>query len=124
MLKPFGAFSLSSGSLFSAVASGGDGTGASFAAAGLLSGRPISGEPGGSAAAAGAAAGAGVAAAEAGAGAGAGVAAGAGAGAGVACGCWDIAVVARRASGAARNVPHGTRPIITFHPSAEDRSLP
>src|ERR1700733_13946159 len=98
MLKPFGAFSLSSGSLFSAVASGGDGTGASFAAAGLPSGRPINGEPGGSAAAAGAAAGAGAAAAGAGAGAGAapalgggggsgaGVAAGAGAGAGIAAG--------------------------------------
>src|ERR1700692_2812608 len=90
MLKPFGAFNLSSGSLFSAVASGGAGTGASVAAAGLLSGRPISGEPGGSAAAAGAAgagaaaagAGAGVGAAAAGAGAGAGVAAGAGAAAG------------------------------------------
>src|ERR1700730_1013884 len=53
MLKPFGAFNLSSGSLFSAVASGGAGTGASFAAAGLLSGRPISGEPGGNAGAAG-----------------------------------------------------------------------
>src|ERR1700726_1288383 len=53
MLKPFGAFNLSSGSLFSAVASGGAGTGASFAAAGLPSRRPISGEPGGSAAAAG-----------------------------------------------------------------------
>src|SRR5580693_1910453 len=139
MLKPFGAFSLSSGSLFSAVASGGDGTGASFAAAGLLSGRPISGEPGGSAAAAGAAAGAGAAAAGAGAGAGAGVAAGAGvgsgaaAGAGVAaaaggcagasCGCWASAVVARSASVAASNVPRGTRLVIVFLPSAEVRSL-
>src|SRR5580692_10481986 len=134
MLKPLGAFSLSSGSLFSAVASGGDGTGASFAAAGLLSGRPISGEPGGSAAAAGAAAGAGAAATGAGAGAGAGVAAGAGAGAGVAagagacagasCGCWASAVVARKASVAASNVPRGTRLVIVFLPSAEVRSLP
>src|SRR5580692_9530150 len=144
MLKPFGAFSLSSGSLFSAVASGGDGTGASFAAAGLLSGRPISGEPGGSAAAAGAAAGAGAAAAGAGAGAGAGVAAGAGAGsgagvaagagagiaagagacAGVSCGCWASAVVARSASVAASNVPRGTRRVIIFLPSAKVRSLP
>ena len=143
MLKPFGALSLSSGSLFSAVASGGAGTGASFAAAGLLSGRPISGEPGGSAAAAGAA-GAGAAAAGAGAGAGAGVAAGAGAGvaagvaagagagvaagagacAGVSCGCWASAVVARRASVAASNVPRGTRLVIVFLPSAEVRSLP
>src|SRR6202012_2166085 len=49
MLKPFGALSLSSGILSAVVASGGDGTGASFSAAGLLSGRPISGEPGGSA---------------------------------------------------------------------------
>src|ERR1700719_1856591 len=150
MLKPLGAFSLSSGSLFSAAASGGAGTGASLAAAGLLSGRPISGEPGGSAAAAGAAgagaaaagagavagaaavgagAGAGVAAG-AGAGSGAGVAAGAGAGiaagagacAGVSCGCWASAVVARRASVAASNVPRGTRRVITFLPSAEVRS--
>src|ERR1700722_18343775 len=140
MLKPLGAFSLSSGSLFSAVASGGDGTGASFAAAGLLPGRPISGEPGGSAAAAGAAAGAAAAgagagagvAAGAGAGSGAGVAAGAGAGiaagagacAGVSCGCWASAVVARRASVAASNVPRGTRLFIVFLPSAEVRSLP
>src|SRR5580704_17477826 len=132
MLKPFGALSLSSGNLSSAAASGGAGTGASFAAAGLLSGRPISGEPGGSAAAAGAAAGAGVAAAGAGAGAGAGVAAGAGAGiaagagacAGVSCGCWASAVVARRASVAASNVPRGTRRVITFLPSVEVRSLP
>src|SRR5580692_9620843 len=138
MLKPLGAFSLSSGSLFSAVASGGDGTGASFAAAGLLSGRPISGEPGGSAAAAGAAAGAGAAAAGAGAGAGAGVAVGAGAGsgagagvvaaagacAGASCGCWASAVVARSASVAASNVPRGTRLFITFLPSTEVRSLP
>src|SRR5580704_18244459 len=139
MLKPFGACSLSSGSLFSAVASGGDGTGASFAAAGLVSGRPISGEPGGSAAAAGAA-GTGAAAAGAGAGAGVGVAAGAGvgsgaaAGAGVAaaaggcagasCGCWASAVVARSASVAASNVPRGTRLVIVFLPSAEVRSLP
>src|ERR1700690_1897948 len=143
MLNPFGAFSLSSGSLSSAAASGGAGAGASLAAAGLLSGRPISGEPGGSAAAAGAAAGAGAAAAGAGAGAGAGVAAGAcaGSGAGVAagagacavgagacaggsCGCWAMAVVARRASVAASNVPRGTRRVITFLPSVEVRSLP
>src|ERR1700731_16573 len=150
MLKPLGALSLSSGSLFSAVASGGAGTGASLAAAGLLSGRPISGGPGGSAAAAGAAgagaaaagagAGAGAAAAGAGAGAGAGVAAGAGVGsgagagagvaagagacAGVSCGCWARAVVARRANVAASNVPRGTRRIITFLPNAEGRSQP
>src|ERR1700722_4516214 len=141
MLKPLGAFSLSSGSLFSAVASGGDGTGASFAAAGLLSGRPISGEPGGSAG--GAAAGAAATGAGAGAGAGAGggsgagagvgsgagvaagaVAAGAGACAGASCGCWASAVVARRASVAASNVPRGTRRVIVFLPSAEVRSLP
>src|SRR5580658_2313501 len=137
MLKPLGALSLSSGSLFSAVASGGDGTGASFAAAGLLSGRPISGEPGGSAAAAGAAAGAGAAAAGAGAGARAGVAAGAGAGSGAGAGiaagagacagascCWASAVVARSARVAASNVPRDTRLIITFLPSAEVRSQP
>src|SRR5580704_10242477 len=132
MLKPLGAFSLSSGSLFSAVASGGDGTGASFAAAGLLSGRPISGEPGGSA---GGAAGAAATGAGAGAGAGAGVgsgagvaagavAAGAGACAGVSCGCWASAVVASIASVAASNVPRGTRLFITFLPNAEVRSLP
>src|ERR1700730_17081102 len=144
MLKPFGAFSLSSGSLFSAVASGGAGTGARFAAGGFPSGRPMSGEPGGSAAAAGAAAGAGAAAAGAGAGAGAGVAAGAGVGsgagvaagagagiaagagacAGVSCVGWASAVVARRANVAASNVPRGTRRVIVFLPSAEVRSLP
>src|SRR5215472_15055667 len=57
MLKPAGTFSFAAGSLSAAVGSGGGATGASFCAA-SLSGRPISGEPGGSAgAAAGAAAG-------------------------------------------------------------------
>ena len=73
---------------------------------------------GAGAAAAGAGAGAGAAAAGAGqaperalrgAGAGAGWRAGAGACAGVSCGCWASAVVARRASVAASNVPRGTR---------------
>src|ERR1700738_3234107 len=56
MLKPAGTLSFANGNLSAAVVSGGDATGASFAAA-SLSGRPIRGEPGGSAgAAAGAAA--------------------------------------------------------------------
>src|ERR1700736_1072770 len=56
MLKPAGTLSFANGNLSAAVGSGGDATGASFAAA-SLSGRPIRGEPGGSAgAAAGAAA--------------------------------------------------------------------
>src|SRR5262245_41045142 len=49
-LKPFGALILSSGSLSAAAASGGAGTGASFCAPGV-SGRPMSGEPGGNGAA-------------------------------------------------------------------------
>src|ERR1700722_15922852 len=48
MLKPAGTLSLASGSLSAAVANGGPETGASFAAA-SPSGRPIKGEPGGSA---------------------------------------------------------------------------
>src|SRR5580692_12015797 len=65
MLKPGGSLSFAVGSLSVAAASGGEATGASLAAA-SPSGRPISGEPGGSAGAAagaaGAAAGAGAAA--------------------------------------------------------------
>src|SRR6202035_3269836 len=62
MLKPVGTLSLAIGNLSTAAGSGGGATGASFAAASLLSGRPIRGEPGGSgAAAAGAAAAGGVA---------------------------------------------------------------
>src|SRR6201996_9501093 len=51
MLKPAGTLSLSSGSLSGAAASGGPATGASLAAA-SPSGRPINGDPGGSAGAA------------------------------------------------------------------------
>src|SRR5262245_53366633 len=50
MVKPFGALSLSSGSLSAAVGIGGGATGASFFAP-SVSGRPISGEPGGNGAA-------------------------------------------------------------------------
>jgi hypothetical protein len=53
MLKPAGTFSFAVGSLSAAVGSGGGATGASFCAA-SLSGRPSSGEPGGSGDAAGA----------------------------------------------------------------------
>src|SRR3984893_6310887 len=92
MVKPGGSLSFVVGNLSTAAAIGGATTGASFAAA-SLSGRPIRGEPGGSAglaAATGAAAGA---AAAAGAGAGAAAGAGAGAAAGVSAagglaGCW------------------------------------
>src|SRR5262249_6446349 len=63
ILKPAGTFSLAVGSLSAAAGIGGGAIGASFAAASLSAGRPISGEPGGSgAAAAGAADGAGLAA--------------------------------------------------------------
>src|SRR4030088_2603421 len=65
MLKPGGSLSFAIGSLSAAAAIGGPTTGASLAAAALLSGRPIIGDPGGSAgaaAAAGAELGAGVAA--------------------------------------------------------------
>src|SRR5919109_2409544 len=50
MLKPFGALSLSIGSLSAAVATGGGATGGSFFAA-SVAGRPIKGEPGGGGAA-------------------------------------------------------------------------
>src|SRR6478609_2075732 len=56
MLNPGGSLSLAVGNLSAAAGSGGGATGASFAAAGFPSGRPINGEPGGSGAA-GAAAG-------------------------------------------------------------------
>src|SRR5689334_10097328 len=56
MLKPGGSLSLAVGSLSAAAGNGGGATGASFAAAGFPSGRPINGEPGGNGAA-GAAAG-------------------------------------------------------------------
>src|SRR6266487_4813281 len=46
IVKPFGALSLSIGSLSAAVATGGGATGASFFAA-SVSGRPVKGEPGG-----------------------------------------------------------------------------
>src|SRR5437870_11634437 len=64
MLKPGGSLSFATGSLSAAAAIGGGATGASLAAAALFSGRPINGEPGGSAgdAAAAAALGAGAAA--------------------------------------------------------------
>src|ERR1700751_562980 len=63
MLKPGGTLSFAVGSLSAAAGIGGGAIGASFAAASLSAGRPISGEPGGSgAAAAGAADGAGLAA--------------------------------------------------------------
>src|SRR5450756_559899 len=52
MLKPAGTLSLASGNLSDAAAIGGAATGASFAAAALSAGRPIRGEPGGSAGAA------------------------------------------------------------------------
>src|ERR1700728_3697339 len=51
MLKPGGTFSFAVGNLSTAAAIGGAATGASFAAA-SLAGRPIMGEPGGSAGAA------------------------------------------------------------------------
>src|SRR3981081_4792741 len=57
MLKPGGSLSFAVGNLSSAAGIGGGATGASLAAASLSAGRPIRGEPGGSAgAAAGAAA--------------------------------------------------------------------
>src|SRR5215475_3889945 len=56
MLKPDASFSFPTGSLSGAAASGGGATGANFAAA-SLSGRPIIGDPGGSAGAAPAAGG-------------------------------------------------------------------
>src|ERR1700737_5302578 len=56
MLKPGGSLSFAVGNLSSAAGIGGGATGASFAAASLPAGRPIRGEPGGSAGAAGAAA--------------------------------------------------------------------
>src|SRR5450755_4933784 len=82
MLKPGGSLSWAVGSLSAAAGSGGGATGASLLAASLPSGRPISGEPGGSAGAAGAAIGAGAAGAAIGAGAAAGGAAAGGAEAG------------------------------------------
>src|SRR5262245_32533365 len=48
MLKPFGSLSLAVGSLSAGAASGGGATGASLAAFGFPSGRPINGDPGGS----------------------------------------------------------------------------
>src|SRR5882724_1716847 len=59
MLKPAGTLSFTVGDLSTAAAIGGGATGASLAAASLSAGRPIKGEPGGSAAAAGCAAAAG-----------------------------------------------------------------
>src|SRR5262252_790012 len=47
MLNPGGSLSLAVGNLSAAAGSGGGAIGASFAAAGLPSGRPINGEPGG-----------------------------------------------------------------------------
>src|SRR5437773_846956 len=52
MLKPAGTFSFAVGSLSGAAAIGGGATGASLAAASLPAGRPINGDPGGSAGAA------------------------------------------------------------------------
>src|ERR1700716_3371787 len=52
MLKPGGSLSFAVGNLSSAAGIGGGATGASLAAASLSAGRPISGEPGGSAGAA------------------------------------------------------------------------
>ena len=96
--------------MFSAVASGGDGTGASFAAAGLLSGRPISGEPGGSVVAAGA-----------------GVAAGAAAGADGAEACGGAICCAEAAAANKQSVPANSGPADTSSrheilPGAEVRS--
>src|SRR5258708_19667019 len=59
MLKPAGTLSFAVGNLSTAAAIGGGATGASLAAASLSAGRPIKGEPGGSAGAAGCAAAAG-----------------------------------------------------------------
>src|SRR6266545_7758774 len=59
MLKPAGTLSFAVGNVSSAAAIGGGATGASLAAASLSAGRPIKGEPGGSAGAAGCAAAAG-----------------------------------------------------------------
>src|SRR5258707_9442837 len=91
MLKPGGSLSWAFGNLSAAAGSGGAATGASFAAASLPSGRPINGDPGGSAGAAVGVA-AGIAAAGGGA---AGVAVAGGGAAGVAAaggadgaGCW------------------------------------
>src|SRR6185503_16374209 len=52
MLNPAGTFSFAVGSLSGAAGIGGGATGASLAAASLPAGRPISGDPGGSAGAA------------------------------------------------------------------------
>src|ERR1700752_3028047 len=71
MLNPAGTLSFAVGNLSGAAAIGGGATGASLAAASLPAGRPINGDPGGSAGAA----------------AGAAPAAGAGA-----AGCWAVAV--------------------------------
>src|SRR3954465_2681306 len=57
MLKPAGTFSFAVGSLSGVAAIGGGATGASLAAASLPAGRPINGDPGGSAGAAPAAGG-------------------------------------------------------------------
>src|SRR5437879_7774674 len=69
MLNPAGTFSFAVGSLSGAAGIGGGATGASLAAASLLAGRPINGDPGGSA----------------------GAAAGAAPAAGGAAGCWAAA---------------------------------
>src|SRR5215831_8434011 len=58
MLNPGGSLSLAVGNLSAAAGSGGGAIGASFAAAGFPSGRPINGEPGGNGAAGAAAGGA------------------------------------------------------------------
>src|SRR5215470_20109009 len=101
MLKPGGSLSLAVGSLSAAAGRGGGATGASLAAAGFPSGRPISGEPGGKGAAAAG-----------------GDAAGADAG-----GCWEKAGAANRTPAIVpaskierRTVTHG---IIEFLPDEE-----